>query len=184
MAGRKTYPGSIDRHGQVWRIRLCVGGERRVFKMDGAMPREEVEQHAREKDAELRRRNGRGLPGPMPISELLDRFEKVDLPTLAPNTRKTYAGSLAAFRTDFVEEGDDPRANEVRPGHVQGFLHWRRTRNPDGSGNEPPSRPGPWRRTGRSSTPCFGSGGPWRWSRGTRFGRSGPRRGMPGSPSS
>lgn len=29
--------------------------------------------------------------------------------------------------------GTEPRAHEIRPGHVQGFLHWRRTHQPDGS---------------------------------------------------
>ena len=132
-----SHPGSIDRHGNQWRIRLCVGGKRHVFKLDGDTSQQEVEQHAREKATELHRRNGRGLPGPMPVSELLDRFTEVRLPARAPNTRKTYGHSLTAFRSYFVNEGGDPKAHEVRPGHVQGFLHWRREHSPNGKARSP-----------------------------------------------
>ncbi|MEX1257105.1 MAG: site-specific integrase [Gemmatimonadota bacterium] len=74
------------------------------------------------------------------FSELLVRFEEVKLPGLAPNTRKTYTHSLAAFRAYFVNEGMDPKAHEVRPGHIQGFLHWRRMRNSDGGKRMAPLR--------------------------------------------
>lgn len=30
-----------------------------------------------------------------------------------------------------MTEGGDPNAHAIRPGHVQGFLYWRRTRSPD-----------------------------------------------------
>jgi integrase len=126
------HPGSIDRHGSRWRIRLSVGGRRHRFYLDGGLPEEEVEKSAREKDTELRRRNGRGLPGPMVFSELLDRFEETRVPSLAPRTRETYGHSLEAFRTYFVSQGGDPMAHDVRPGHVQDFLHWRRSRSPNG----------------------------------------------------
>lgn len=132
-----NHPGSIDRHGNRWRIRLSVGGHRHTFHLDGGMHRDDVEQHSREKHAELHRRNGKGLPGPMPVSELLARYKDVQLPQKAPRTQETYGHSLEAFETYFVKEGGDPKAHDVRPGTVQGFLHWRRTRSPDGSERKP-----------------------------------------------
>ncbi|MEX2528549.1 MAG: tyrosine-type recombinase/integrase [Gemmatimonadota bacterium] len=128
-----THPGSIDRHGTEWRIRLCVGGKRHTFKMDGDRPREDVEQEARERDTDLRRRNGKGLPGPMPFSELLSRYLESEVPQLAPNSKKSYRTSLLAFSTYFVDEGGDLPAHEIRPGHIHGFMTWRRTHAPNGS---------------------------------------------------
>lgn len=132
------HPGSIDRHGARWRIRLSVDGTRHTFHLDGSTKRREVEQYAREKDTELRRLSGRGLPGPMPFSELLARYKAAELPGKAPRTQETYGHSLDAFESYFVTEGGDPRAHELRPGHVQGFLHWRRTRSPDGTKRSKP----------------------------------------------
>ncbi len=40
----KKPPGSYDRHGKQWRVRLCVGGKRHRFMLDGEMPEEEVQQ--------------------------------------------------------------------------------------------------------------------------------------------
>jgi hypothetical protein len=74
----------------------------------------------------------------MHVSDLLDRFRDVHLPRKALNTRKAYGESLASFRTYFVDQGGDPLAHKVRPGHVQSFLHWRRTHGPDGVEREPP----------------------------------------------
>ncbi len=69
----------------------------------------------------------------MRVSELLDRCKAVHLPRKAPNTKKTYGDSLAAFRSYFVDQEGDPLAHNVRPGHVQGYLHWRRNHAPDGT---------------------------------------------------
>lgn len=132
-----NHPGSIEHRGDSYRVRLCVDGERHYFTLN-EYTKAEAEQFAREKDAELRRRSVQGLPGPMAVSELLARYEDVRLPSLAPNTRKTYRHSLAAFRTYFVAQGGDPKAHDVRPGHVQGFLHWRRAHSPDGSDRKSP----------------------------------------------
>ena len=127
------HPGSIDRHGTSWRIRLCVAGHRHLLTLEGDRSREEVEQYAREKDTELRRRNGRALPGPMPFSELLARYREAMLPHLAPNSQRSYATSLSAFTTFFVQEGGDPPAHQVRRGHVKAFMAWRRMHAPDGT---------------------------------------------------
>ena len=130
------HPGSIEKRGDAYRIRLCVGGERHYFTLAG-VTKEAAEQFAREKNAELHRRNGKGLPGPMPFSKLLAHYEDVRLPEKAPRTRETYGHSLQAFATYFVEQGGDPAAHDIRPGVVQGFLHWRRTRSPDGQSRKP-----------------------------------------------
>jgi hypothetical protein len=101
-----NHPGSIDRHGRVWRIRLSVGGVRHTFKLDDKTPLAEVEQYAREKDTELRRRRTEGAPrahgvfgAPGPIRG------EVTCPGRAPRTRETYQHSLDAFRTYFVAQG-------------------------------------------------------------------------------
>ena len=130
------HPGAIEKRGDSYRVRLCVGGKRERFTLKG-YTKEAAEQFAREKHAELHRRQGKGLPGPMPFSELLARYEDVRLPERAPRTRETYGHSLQAFTTYFVEQGGDPAAHEIRPGVVQGFLHWRRTRSPDGQSRKP-----------------------------------------------
>ena len=75
------------------------------------------------------------------VSELLDRYEEVLLPERAPRTQETYGHSLQAARTYFVEQGGDPGTHEVRPGHVQDFLYWRRTRSPDGTTRKTPLTP-------------------------------------------
>jgi integrase len=130
------HPGAIEKRGDSYRVRLCVGGKRERFTLKG-YTKEAAEQFAREKHAELHRRHGKGLPGPMPFSELLARYEDVRLPEKAPRTRETYGHSLQAFTTYFVEQGGDPAAHEIRPGIVQDFLYWRRTRSPDGQSRDP-----------------------------------------------
>lgn len=124
------HPGSIEKRGDGYRVRLCVAGERHYFTLtDRSL--EEVKQFAREKDAELRRRNGRGLPGPMPFSELLARYREAGMTDLAENTRSTYTTSLDAFHTYFVRQGGDPAAHAIGRGHVRAFMTWRRTHSPD-----------------------------------------------------
>ena len=138
---RKNHPGNIEERGGVFRVRLSVGGERHRFTLDEGTTREDAEAFARKKYDELRMRGGRGLPGPMACSELLDRYKDVKLPEKAPRTQETYELSITAFRTYFVEQGGDPRAHEIRPGHVQDFLYWRRSRSPDGTKRDKPLSP-------------------------------------------
>ena len=135
-----NYPGSIDRHGNQWRIRLSVGGKRHRFMLDGDMLQQDVEQLACEKKAELGRRKRRGLPGPMWFSELLARFREVRLPDRAPRTQGDLSG-VARCVFDFLRRaGGDPKAHEIRPGHVTDFLHWRRTRSTDGATRAKPMK--------------------------------------------
>jgi site-specific recombinase XerD len=76
----------------------------------------------------------------MPISELLARYRADVLPTLAPNSVSSYGTSLDAAYHYFVTLGGDPSAHELRPGHVQAFMSWRRTHSKDGAKVSPLSQ--------------------------------------------
>ena len=132
-----NHPGSITKRGPSYRIRLCVGGKRHYFTLKG-VTKEQAEQFARERDTELRGRNGRGLPEPEPFSSLLARYRRTELPQLAPNSRDSYGISLDAFKTYFVQEGGDPPAHEITKGDVNGFMTWRRMHSPDGTKRKKP----------------------------------------------
>ena len=140
MPPRRNHPGNIEERGGTFRVRLCVAGERHRFTLDPERypTREDAEAFARRTYDKLRRKNGRGLPGPMPFSELLTRYRDECLPVLSSNSQKTYRASLKAFETFFVRRGGDPPVHEIRPGHVRSFMSWRRTRSPDGRGRERP----------------------------------------------
>lgn len=148
MAKKKNYPGHIARRGPSFRVTLCVDGEYHKYTVRAAQlandfpeeetPEERAEAFARKKFGELRRRSGMGLPGPMPVSGLLERYRKKKLPSLAANTRRTYSYSLDAAESFFVEKGGDPTTHAIRPGHIEGFMEWRRDHSPDGSKRRKP----------------------------------------------
>lgn len=145
MAGRKTYHGCIDRPndrpGESWRWRVQVSGRQHVETFPSSLTRAEVEKRARELYPEIKRRADRraaGLPDVLPMSDVLDRYEDETLPTLAPNTRTSYAVSLRPIRAFFVEELGDPDIDQVRAGHVERYLAWRRGRNPEGQKRKTP----------------------------------------------
>ena len=46
MARRKTHPGSIDRRGGSYRLRLCVGGQNFSYSLPG-MSKKDVETFAK-----------------------------------------------------------------------------------------------------------------------------------------
>jgi site-specific recombinase XerD len=137
---RQAHRGSIDRHGASWRWRVRVAGKRHVYRLEvGDYPeREDVEDFAVQEYARLRRRNGKGLPGPVPFSELLARYRESELDGLAAHSRRSYETSLQAFETYFVKEGGDPQTDQIRPGHVHGFMTWRRTHSPNGTKRDTP----------------------------------------------
>ncbi|MEX2531437.1 MAG: site-specific integrase [Gemmatimonadota bacterium] len=135
----RNHPGSIDRHGDRWRIRLSVAGQRHTFYMEGDTDKHDVQQYAREKDTELRGRAGRGLPNTRSaFSELLQRYKAAGVPgakkkgNIAKRTRRSYSTSLKAFEAFFVRESGDPQVREVNEGHVNLFLDWREHRSPTG----------------------------------------------------
>ena len=88
MATSKNHPGNIEERAGTFRVRLSVAGKRHKFTLNEGTTREDAEAFARKKDDELRSRGGRGLPGPMGVSELLDRYTDVRLPERAPGPRR------------------------------------------------------------------------------------------------
>lgn len=135
---RTPPPGYLQRRGAGFRVRLCAGGQRFSFTVR-TDDRRVAEDFARQKQAELERqvdRQRRGFPGPLPMSAILDEFERDELPTKSPGCRRSYADSLKPLRLYFVGELGDPTVDQVRAGHVEAFLTWRR-------GHRIASRPGP-----------------------------------------
>jgi site-specific recombinase XerD len=135
MAKQKKHAGTIEQRGGSYRVILKVAGVRHTFTLPG-VSRRDAEEFADRNAERLREQANRarlGLPGAMPFSALLDRFEAERLPLLAPNTQRAYRGSLARFRSYFC--GDrrqpdpfrrNPGVEEIRPGHVVAFMNWRR----------------------------------------------------------
>ena len=83
-----THPGSIRRHGRGFEVRLCVAGRRHSYTVR-CEDRREAQQWAKQKEAELARQAERSGPErltPVRMSELLDQFERDELPAKAPGT--------------------------------------------------------------------------------------------------
>jgi integrase/recombinase XerC len=128
MARRKNHPGTIEARGHALRVILYAGGERHAFTLPTTDRRQAVE-FAQVKHLELKRavqRTGRGLPARIRVSALLDKFTAERLPHLAPNTRTTYAHSIATFRQFFGEKLGNPTVDTIRRGNVADYLAWRR----------------------------------------------------------
>jgi hypothetical protein len=95
----KRRPGSIERRGGSFRVRLCVAGARHYFTLP-ATDKSVAERFAREKARELERRAARAAAGFDVVSfgALLDTYEKQELPTLAPGARRSYEDCLKPIR--------------------------------------------------------------------------------------
>lgn len=138
MARGRKHPGSIHKRGDSWRVQVMVDGRRERVTVTGDYD------DAVDKAWECynRLKDGGGLVrDAMPMSELLDHFKKHELPSLAPNTQRTYRHSLKAFRTFFAKLKGDPKARDVGSKLVKRFLHWRRHHSPDGSKRKKPLAP-------------------------------------------
>lgn len=78
----KRHPGSIERRGDSYRVRIYVGGKMHRFRLkpntgDAITDRKLVSKFAREKHRELERQHDRvanGLPGGVRLSGLLELF--------------------------------------------------------------------------------------------------------------
>lgn len=130
MGARRRHPGHIRKRGKTHQVVLTVAGRRHRFTVP-TTDRSEAEQVAKARFAELERQLERervGLPGLLPMSQLLGRFESERLPLLVKSTQRAYLGSLERFRQYFVDELQDPTVDRIRPGHVRDFLSWRRVR--------------------------------------------------------
>lgn len=136
MPRRADHPGSIDkRPSGKWRVRLSVNGERHSKTLPEGTTREEAEEYASNWHRELSRKARRaemGLPVGETVSGLLERFETDEMPGLTEGTQRSYKDSLKPIKAYFVEELGDPKLEEIRPGHVRGFMTWRRTHGPSG----------------------------------------------------
>ena len=132
MANR--HPGSIERRGDAYRVRIYLGGQMHRFNFkphtgSPATDRKLVEKFAREKHRELERQHERlaaGLPGSVRFSALLELFVSQELPTVAPGTQRAYGKSLSPIRAYFVDQRGDLEVSAVQPQDVAAFLGWRR----------------------------------------------------------
>ncbi len=101
MAKRKNYPGNLEKRGNAYRWRVCVGGQRYHETLHIAT-RKEAEKRAGERYRELEKRAERyrgGFPGTVTMSALFDQFEAEVIPTLSDEAQRAYRDSLKPLRT-------------------------------------------------------------------------------------
>ena len=150
MARRRRVPGTIQRRGKSFRVRLCVDGQRDEFTI-ATTDRRVADARAIKREKELREKAERkrsGLVTDMRISGLMADYETAILPSLADGTQSAYRDSLKMIRRYFIKPGDeevfekdyelpahrkDPTIESVRAAHVQAFMTWRRTHRLDGA---------------------------------------------------
>ncbi len=135
MAKTKRYPGSIEKRGESYRIRLCVGNKRHYFTLT-TKDRRVAEAFAKSKEAELREeaaRQAAGLPGALTCTQLFQRFEELHLPKKAPNTQVSYRDALKPLSHFFGKVLGDPPISQIQPAHIEQYLQWRPYHGPDGS---------------------------------------------------
>ena len=140
MARRKNHPGSIDKRGDTYRLRLCVAKQYFTYNLSD-VSRAEVEEFARKEHEKLRAQHeliGVGLPGSMRFSALVNRFEEDVLPTLSPATQVSYPKSLRPLCSFFVNRLKDPKLRDLHGPHFEQFLTWRRTHGPHGEKRSTP----------------------------------------------
>ena len=142
----KNYPGHIRKSGDRYRVFLCIAGKVQTFGL-GKVSLKEAREFARMKHAELtaaaeeaRKRRLFGLPDLLPMSALLEAFERLRLPPLSANTQRTYKVGLARMKAFFVDLKGDPQVTDVRPAMVREFLDWRRSQRSRSTGRPPSNR--------------------------------------------
>ena len=132
--------GSLEHRGNSFRVRLCVAGRRHSFTVR-TTDRKTAEAAAAARLAELERaanRRSRGLIGEMSFAALVADFEAVELPTLAPGTRRSYRDALQPLRMFFEDMRGNPRISTIRRGDVRAYLSWRRVHPLRGEGEVSP----------------------------------------------
>ncbi|MGQ0646149.1 MAG: tyrosine-type recombinase/integrase [Gemmatimonadaceae bacterium] len=126
MIRRKRAPGTIDQHGNVYRIRLMVNAKRHTFTVR-TEDRRVAEDLAWSKMAELRAMaTAPRVIDQRRVSDLFASFERLRFPALAPGAQAAYRDSLRPFRTFFEELLRDPLVSEIRKGTIVEYLAWRR----------------------------------------------------------
>ena len=154
---RKHY-GNIRERDGYFQVRFCINSVYHTFRVEGT-DRLEAEAFANAKYRELK--DGGVAEGPLraptlntkgpaeahgvkdgvgrvSFSSLLERFRDTALPLRSRNTQKTYTVSMAALKSFFVDEGDDPDIRTMGRGQIQAFLYWRRHHRADGSERKKP----------------------------------------------
>lgn len=132
---KASVPGSIQKRGSSYRVRLCVRGERHLFTVK-TTDLKAVERFAIAKNKELEEqaeRRATGLPDAPRISEWFDQYQAETLPTLVPGAQRSYRDSLKPLREYFVDKLNDPTVDQIRVKHVTGFQTCRRTRRMNGA---------------------------------------------------
>jgi integrase len=125
---RRKAAGNIERRGTSSRVRIMVGGTRYRFTIQ-TTDRALVADFVKRKRAELTRQHARRVAGfrsAMRFSELLDAFEREDMPTLSPGAQEAYSDSIAPIRDYFVTELGDPAVDTIQAREIIGFMAWRR----------------------------------------------------------
>jgi integrase len=135
MAKTKKHPGTIVKRGNSYRVILYVEGERLQFTLKDVTHAQAAAFATREhtKLTEAAKRRKLGLPGMLRFSGLVKKFREVKLPLVAPRTRVTYGRSLDRAEEFFKAEHGDPAVEDIRGGHIHGFIDWRRLRRLRGS---------------------------------------------------
>lgn len=124
---RITHHGSIRKKGKGYEIRLSVAGNRHSFMFTGTFT--QAASYANTKYAELAEKYGRearGLPGDMPVSELIERFRAEYMPGRSAGTQRSYSDALKPITRYFVEARKDPLIQHIGKGDVTAFVSWRR----------------------------------------------------------
>lgn len=139
----RRRPGNLERRGDSYRVRLCIGGKRHKFTIpttDRRLAERFAATKARELEEELARKAA-GIRTGVTMSELLALFGSQSLPTLSRNTRRTYGDSLKPIRAYFVDVLGDPPVDRLRTADVVAFLSWRRTWRVKGRRKKAPIAP-------------------------------------------
>jgi len=134
MSKRKRTPGSIDRHGNRFRIRLSVNGTAHTFTV-ATEDRRAAELFAKKKYEDLVKEAERAALGfvvGVRFSELLTKFDEQEIPLLAAGTQRSYRETIEILTTYFVEQQGDPTVASIRPKHIKEYLSWRRVNRLDG----------------------------------------------------
>jgi len=115
--------------GPIWQAQVFVGGKRFRFSChtsDKATARDYADQRAKELAARFNR-GLVGMPNPVRLSEVLDRYEREALPKLRPASQRRTQGIVAQARSWFVSGRlHDPQLSNVRPDDVSAFLEAKR----------------------------------------------------------
>jgi integrase len=115
--------------GAVWQAQAYVGGRRYRFSCH-TRDKATARQYAQQQLKELETRHNRGLvglPEPVRMSQVLDRYKREALPKLRPASQRRTAGIVAQARAWFVQGPlRDPQLASVQPNDILAFLDAKR----------------------------------------------------------